>query len=93
MNAAETQVLESAQSNETQTPENETVSQGDAQISETVSHGDAYTTIPYDDTPILDRMDIINNLLVTIIFLILFIWTESRLRNAVWRFFGHGKSN
>ena len=74
----------------------QSVSQGDAPILEdnsTYTETETYTNVPYDDTILLQKIDTIVNTNICIIFIILFVWVEYRIRNAVWRYFGHGKSN
>lgn len=105
-NTQNVQEIESAQttdilSDETLVPETETnteeiqsVSQGDALVLEdnnTYTETEAVTYIPYDDTILLQKIDTLANANICIIWLIIAIWVEKRLRNAVGRYFGHGK--
>lgn len=96
MNTTEMQEIESAQTISDVSQGDATDAQDALEVSETetsVSQNDAYTTVPYDDTTLMEKLDMTNNALTVITLLILAIWVESRLRNAVWRYFGHGKSD
>lgn len=67
----------------------------ESEITEPDSPGEAFTSVPgdYDNVAIVQQLEQTNMLLTTIVFLILFVWVESRLRPAVWRYFGNGKPN
>lgn len=90
---------ETGSSNSVEMPEETDASvTGDNQESEIIepdSPGEAFTSVPgnYDNAAIVQQLEQTNMLLTTIVFLILFVWVESRLRPAVWRYFGNGKPN
>ncbi len=104
----ENQEIESVSSNDIETMDNSNIEKTENIMEDsTVSQGDAFSAvndiyseqnvlteyIPYDDTILIEKISDLNSNLLCIIFLIIVIWAESRIRNAVWRYFGHGKSD